>query len=814
MPDDDHRLRLVAPGFDATDPDDLPPELLDGLTELLANLGVGDEPASTFEADWRAAGVAAGLRLAIGDRALLGGPGLPGTVAEDDLVSDEDLALLSEALVAGLAALARRGRDDFAFVLSSLAIYGGPMREWAAEAQSALDAPADPIPLATPVAAHRITTIPGDEEEIVLELAYPDDRDRAGEAGRRGIAVLLDTFGGRRPIDVLACDDVDGFLDEATDGARSSIGGFGPHTVVTELAVPDALSVLAFALWLFDHTLDAAEALPEDSDLPLVRPLLDRLLAAHPHPDHDLPEVAPSVRRETAAAFTKWVGSEHPEVDDAMLGFVDLLVDFAADQADDPERWSATVAVNFLHMACQKVMAPVDELAALPDLVRLMVVWAHGRKGWPTELTDATLAAIDDVQPLFDAELEAQDGSAPVEGLVEPPRGGSHPEPFDDSRIDEALRNRAARIAEEATDRAVELFDPEFATLVRRLVADAARLRSSPLARGKIGIWAAGAVYAVAQLNEIPGGWSPLARPAAEITDALEGAPNTIANKARALRQLVDADSFPPAPRYQHSTSVGATADILVAFERTLARFGLGDGPDVELDPGLDLSPGPLAEGGRHLRLVEPAPMFEPGSVDPATVGGDCFVLRVALADIRPEIWRRVRLPVDATFGQLHRLLQLVFGWYDGHLHLFEVDGQTIGPTGGDLGFDAGDGDIDEDELRLCDAMEPGSSFVYLYDFGDNWEHRIVVEGTEGLAASTDIVTGEPMGPFALLAGKRAGPPEDCGGWPGYADILAARKDERHPRRAELADWLPVGFDPDHFDVYTINQAVHRHPWD
>lgn len=807
MHDDGDQLRLELPGMSAAPSGALPGELAEALAEVLD--GLGDREASTvFEADWRAAGVAASFRLAIGDRALLGGSDLSGSPVDGP--PGADLDQLRTSMVDGIAAMVGQGHEELTPLLTILALYGGPLRELAIERLAALGAPVDIDPPARALAAYRLTTIPGDEEELVIELGYPGDPVGVGgdadrtASPRVGLAVLLDTFAGRRPIDVVVCDDLDGFLDEAINGPDASpVVPSTPGTLVTPIPVADALSVLAFAFWVFDHTLGAVDELPEDSDLLMIRPLLDHLLAAHPYPDYEPPEVTPAARREAVEAFTRWAGDESPGVDAGTLELTDLLIDFAADQAGDPHRWSATVAIMFLQMACEKVMAPPEELAALPDLVRLMVRWAHDRNGWPADLTDDTLAAIDQVQPLFDAELEAQ-GQV---GLVEPPVGGVHPEPFDDRRIPGALRGRVAAIVEEATGRSIELFDPEFATLTRRLIADAARRRNSPLAGGKTSIWASGAVYAVAQLNEIPGGWSPLARPAAEITAALDGAPNTIANKARALRQLLDADHFPPEPRYQHSTSADATGDLLSSMLRMMGGM-VPDDADIDLGsiPGRGIGPGP------GLRLVEPLTALEPGSVDPASVGADCFVLRVALADIRPEIWRRVRVPVDATFRQLHQLLQVVFGWYDTHLHLFEVDHQAVGPVDGDLGFAASD-NVDEAELRLCDAVEPGSEFVYLYDFGDNWEHRVVVEGTEDLGASTDIVTGEPMGPFALLAGKRAGPPEDCGGWPGYTELLAAMRDKRHPRRAELVDWLPVGYDPDGFDVYTINQAVHRLRW-
>ncbi|MGF1599847.1 MAG: DUF6398 domain-containing protein [Acidimicrobiales bacterium] len=821
MDDDTQQLRLELVGISgpALEPG------ADEIAELAAALAaaLADDPdGSSFGLACRQAAVAASLRLMAGDRSMIGRSSqkVLGSAPGDRPSTEDEWSPI--AVVGWMAGLVRDGHVDLLPVLGSLASYGGPFQEPAAAQLRALDRPWGGGPAPAVASAHLVTSAPGDEEELALEVTFPHDPPHTGgaDAGRVGLVVLLDTFAGRRPVDVMLLEDIDAYLEETRTG-RGLVR-------VEEVSAPDAMARLGHAIWIFDHTLDAVADLPDDSDLMLVRPLLERLVASHPDDATFEPAEVDDGEREAAIGdFTRWLDGVPHGFDADDLDFVPLLIDFAADNADDPRRWSARVVVEFLEMGCQRVSAPPHELAVLPDLVRHIVRWAHDAKGWPADLTAATLEVIDEVQPLFEAEL-AGVGSAPAagdhcgpageseeltavlagllgqlvssdaeSGLIVPPAGGSHPEPFDDRRLPVALRERVGAIAAEATERAVELFDAEFATLVRRLIADAARRKNTPLGRGKPPIWASAAVYAVAQLNEIPGGWSPLARPATDITARLAGAPTTIATKARTLRDLLGADRFPPEPRYQHSTSTGPTSDLLSSLA------GLLGGPGEVGSPARPSGNQP----------IPPSWAAQPGSVDPTTLGGDCFVLRASLADIRPEIWRRVRVPVDATFAQLHHLFQLVFGWYGYHLHAFEIGDSLVGPTGGELGFHDPDG-VDEEKLRLCDAVGPGSEFVYVYDFGDNWEHLVVVEGAENVDTRTDIVTGQPMGSFALLAGAMAGPPEDCGGWPGYTEILRSLKNKNRSRSGDLAELVPPGFDPTYFDVYTLNQAVHRAGWD
>jgi hypothetical protein len=88
---------------------------------------------------------------------------------------------------------------------------------------------------------------------------------------------------------------------------------------------------------------------------------------------------------------------------------------------------------------------------------------------------------------------------------------------------------------------------------------------------------------------------------------------------------------------------------------------------------------------------------------------------------------------------------------------------------------------------RAAGRHQGDRTLVYLYDFGDGWEHTIKIER---------LAVPEP-GEFYPRLVEVAGrcPPEDCGGPWGYAELLAAIKDPRHERHAELTEWIGDYFD-------------------
>jgi len=166
----------------------------------------------------------------------------------------------------------------------------------------------------------------------------------------------------------------------------------------------------------------------------------------------------------------------------------------------------------------------------------------------------------------------------------------------------------------------------------------------------------------------------------------------------------------------------------------------------------------------------------------------DVLSLKVTLRDVRPPIWRRILVPRDMTLADLHRAIQAVMGWEDAHLHAFNVGGRQYSARG--MLPDA----TNEARVTLDSLAKSGTTrFRYTYDFGDNWEHDILIEKT---LPKTDARAFP-----ACVAGKRNCPPEDCGGPWGYDELLAALADRDNPQHAERLEWLGEDFDPEDFSV-------------
>src|SRR5712692_1369899 len=177
----------------------------------------------------------------------------------------------------------------------------------------------------------------------------------------------------------------------------------------------------------------------------------------------------------------------------------------------------------------------------------------------------------------------------------------------------------------------------------------------------------------------------------------------------------------------------------------------------------------------------------------------DIYQINVTLRDSRPPIWRRIQVRSDITLAKLHRILQCVMGWEDTHLHEFVIQGEHYGVPDQD---DAEPPKArDERKYRLGDLV-PGerSQLAYTYDFGDYWQHVLVIENT--------LPPQEGIRYPVCLAGARACPPEDVGGISGYDNFLQALKDPDHPEHQEFLDWIGGTFDPEEFDVDQINQKL------
>jgi hypothetical protein len=179
----------------------------------------------------------------------------------------------------------------------------------------------------------------------------------------------------------------------------------------------------------------------------------------------------------------------------------------------------------------------------------------------------------------------------------------------------------------------------------------------------------------------------------------------------------------------------------------------------------------------------------------------EIYQLKVTLLWTKPPIWRRLLVSSDITLAKLHGVLQVAMGWQDGHLHQFESGGQTYEPPDpGGAGFGP-PSSMDERQVRLHEVLgRVGAKAVYTYDFGDSWEHAIVLE--KRLPADPKLTY--PM----CVAGARACPPEDCGGIPGFYEFLEAMQDPEHERHEELLEWFGGEYDPEAFSPENVNRTL------
>ena len=177
------------------------------------------------------------------------------------------------------------------------------------------------------------------------------------------------------------------------------------------------------------------------------------------------------------------------------------------------------------------------------------------------------------------------------------------------------------------------------------------------------------------------------------------------------------------------------------------------------------------------------------------------YQLKVTLRGIRPPIWRRFQVTDDLTFYQFHRVLQEVMGWYDYHLHAFDLGGWQI--TDVETLAEGWDDGEDEQKARLNKYLhQEGQKFRYEYDFGDSWEHDVLLEKI--LPVETDAQYPR------CLKGKRACPPEDCGGVWGYVELLEALADENHSEHEMYLESVGDEFDPEEFDLEGVNELLRR----
>ncbi|MEJ3744033.1 plasmid pRiA4b ORF-3 family protein [Actinomycetes bacterium KLBMP 9797] len=255
-----------------------------------------------------------------------------------------------------------------------------------------------------------------------------------------------------------------------------------------------------------------------------------------------------------------------------------------------------------------------------------------------------------------------------------------------------------------------------------------------------------------------------------------EGPPYAVlAPLLRARMAALPAPTKPPAPHGGEDAHPARTP--LEGIAGRIGRSGRADRAGRSRASGAKLPP-------KRTKSAGPAPIYQ---------------LKVSLRGAQPPIWRRLEVPADISLPRLHRVLQVAFDWEDYHLHAYETPFGRFGDP---------DPDLDQRSERsvTLEQVAPSASdkIIYTYDFGDDWEHEIVVE---------KVLDRDPAAAYPrCTGGRRAAPPEDCGGVWGYANLIDTLANPDDPEHDDMVEWLglddPADFDPAAFDPEAVTRAL------
>ncbi len=177
------------------------------------------------------------------------------------------------------------------------------------------------------------------------------------------------------------------------------------------------------------------------------------------------------------------------------------------------------------------------------------------------------------------------------------------------------------------------------------------------------------------------------------------------------------------------------------------------------------------------------------------------YQIQIALRGSKPKIWRRILVPADLLLSDFHKIIQTTMGWTNSHLHQFIKDQTFYTRRMADDDSWGEMDNVDYSKTKISDLLKKEKDrIIYEYDFGDSWEHNIILEKIEKNGMNEII----PI----CLAGKNNCPPEDCGGIWGYYDMLEILKHPDHEEYEEYVEWLGKEFDPKYFDKNKINEML------
>lgn len=181
----------------------------------------------------------------------------------------------------------------------------------------------------------------------------------------------------------------------------------------------------------------------------------------------------------------------------------------------------------------------------------------------------------------------------------------------------------------------------------------------------------------------------------------------------------------------------------------------------------------------------------------------EIYQVKVSLNGSKPMIWRRLLIPSDLLLADFHKIIQTAMGWTNSHLHQFIKDRRfyTLKTADNDMWDEMDNVDYKKIKVSALLKFEKGK-ILYEYDFGDGWEHDIVLEKILPFDDKMQVPT--------CLAGKMSCPPEDCGGVWGYADMLQILKNPKHVEYESYMEWLGGDFKPEDFDKDEVNKLLKK----
>jgi pRiA4b ORF-3-like protein len=179
------------------------------------------------------------------------------------------------------------------------------------------------------------------------------------------------------------------------------------------------------------------------------------------------------------------------------------------------------------------------------------------------------------------------------------------------------------------------------------------------------------------------------------------------------------------------------------------------------------------------------------------------YQLRVVLMDIEPPIWRRFIVSDLVNLHSLHEILQTIMGWHNSHLHQFVLGANVYADP--EMEPDGEMGKMKDEHRFQLGEMLPmeGDAMTYEYDFGDRWRHLVLLEK---IIVPVESKTRR----LVCLEGERACPPEDCGGFNGYAEVLDIIFNPFHPDYEAMLNWTGKDFNPEVFDLQKVNALLKK----